>query len=136
MRHVMVVVAVGLICAGAVPLAQETGASQDPLIGSWSGTFEGDSSGTFTMSIGRDESKNLGGTLEVLPEVGEGYSAKFRTVDVDGNAVTLTYDTPGEGAKVQLDGTLDGKTLKGAWKVTDTATNSVASSGSFTSSRQ
>ena len=88
------------------------------------------------MSIGRDEAKNLGGTLEVMFEVGEGYSATFRTIDVDGNTVTLAYDTPGEGAKVQLDGTLDGTTLKGAWKASDPGTNSVASSGSFTISKQ
>ena len=135
MRHILLVVAVALISAASLPLAQGTGTSKDPLAGSWSGTFEGDSSGTFTMSIGRDESKNLGGTIEVVPEIGEGYSAQFRTVDIDGNIVTLTYDLTGEGAKVQLDGTLDGKTLKGAWKVTDTATNSVTSSGNFTSSK-
>jgi hypothetical protein len=136
MRHVMLAVVVALISAPTSPLAQGTGASKDALVGSWAGTYEGDSLGKFTMSIVRDAAKQLGGTLEVAPEEGGGYTATFTSIAVTGNTVVMAYDSPDDGEPVQLDGTLDGTTLKGTWKVFEAGSTTVVASGSFTSSKQ
>ena len=60
MRHVMLAVVVALISAAALPSAQGTGASKDPLVGSWAGTYDGDGTGKFTMSIARDAASSSG----------------------------------------------------------------------------
>ena len=39
-------------------------ASKDPIVGSWAGTYDGDGTGKFTMSISRDAASQLGGTLQ------------------------------------------------------------------------
>jgi len=53
MRHLMLIVAFALISAVASPSAQGTAASKDPIVGSWAGTYDGDGTGKFTMSIAR-----------------------------------------------------------------------------------
>ena len=135
MRHVMSVVLV-LISAVALPLAQGTGASKDPVVGSWAGTYDGEGTGKFTMAIARDASKTLGGTLQVMPDEGGGYTAAFTSIVVTGNAVVLTYTSPDDGGQVQLDGTLEGTTLKGSWKAFEPGSTSVVAGGGFTSSKQ
>ena len=135
MRHVMLVVAVALISAIALPSAQGTAASKDPIVGNWAGTYDGDGTGKFTMSISRDAAKQLGGTLQATPDDGGGFTATFKSIVVDGSKVVMAYDSPGDGGVVTLDATLDGTTLKGTWKSVDGSGNVVASGG-FTSAKQ
>ena len=105
-------------------------------VGSWAGTYDGDSLGTFTMSIVRDAAKQLAGTLQVVREEGGGYTAAFTSIAVNGAIVTLAYDSPSVGGLVQLDGTLDGATLKGTWKAFEPGSSTVVARGGFTTSRQ
>ena len=135
MRHLMLIVAFALIFAVASPSAQGTAASKDPIVGSWAGTYDGDGTGKFTMSIARDAAKQLGGTLQAMPDDGGGFTVTFKSIVVDGSKVAMAYDSPGDGGVVQLDATLDGTTLKGTWKSVDGSGNVVASGG-FTSSKQ
>ncbi len=134
MRHVMLVVAVALISAVALPSAQGP-AAKDPIVGSWAGTYDGDGAGKFTMSISRDAAQQLGGTLEAMPNDGGSFTVTFKSIVVDGSKVTLAYDSPGDGGVVTLDATLDGTTLKGAWKSVD-GSGAVVASGTFTSAKQ
>ena len=129
MRHVMLVVAIALSAAIALPSAQGTTASKDPIVGNWAGTYDGDDTGKFTMSISRDAAKKLGGTLQATSDDGGNFTATFKSIVVDGSKVTMAYDSPGDGGVVTLDATLDGATLKGTWK-------SVDGSGNFTSAKQ
>ena len=68
MRHVMLVVA-SLLSAIALPSGQGTTASKDPIVGNWAGTYDGDGTGRFTMSISRDAAKHSAGSIEVTPEM-------------------------------------------------------------------
>ena len=135
MRHLMLVVAVALISAVTLPSAQAPAASTDPIVGSWAGTYDGDGTGKFTMSISRDAANQLGGTLEATPDGGGVFKVTFKSIVVDGSKVTLAYDSPGDGGVVTLDATLDGTTLKGTWKSVD-GSGTVVASGGFTSSKQ
>ena len=135
MRHVMLVVAVALLSTVALPSAQGTAAANDPIVGNWAGTYDGDGTGKFTMSISRDAAKQLGGTLQAMPDEGGGFTVTFKSIVVDGSKVTMAYDSPGDGGVVTLDATLDGTTLKGTWKSVDSSGNVVATGG-FTSAKQ
>ena len=135
MRHVMLAVAIAIISASALPLAQGAAASNDPIVGRWAGTYDGDGTGKFTMSISRDAAKQLGGTLQAMSDDGGNFTVTFKSIVVDGSKVTMAYDSPGDGAVVTLDATLDGTTLKGTWKSVDGSGNVVASGG-FTSAKQ
>ena len=136
MHHVMLVVAVALISAVALPSAQETAASKDPIVGSWAGTYNGDGTGRFTMSISRDAAKQLGGTLQATSDDGGGVTATFKSIVVDGSNVAMAYDSPENGGPVELQATLDGTTLKGTWKAFEPGTANVVASGAFTSAKQ
>ena len=138
MRPVMFNLAVALVCALALPVAQEKGASTDPVVGSWAGTYDGSGTGKLTMSIVRDADKRLGGPIQVTADDGASYTATFTSIVTDGNAVAIAYDLSLDGGQVvqaQLDGAIDGTTLKGTWQVFD-GSNSVVASGGFTSSKQ
>ena len=97
MRHVMLVVAVALISAIALPSAQGPAASKDPIVGSWAGTYDGDGTGKFTMSISRDAASQLGGTLEATPDGGGVFTVTFKSIVVDGSKVAMAYDSPDDG---------------------------------------
>jgi hypothetical protein len=135
MRHLMLVFVVALSSAIALPSAQGTTASKDPIVGNWAGTYDGDGAGKFTMSISRDAAKQLGGTLQATSDDGGNFTATFKSIVVDGSKVAMAYDSPGDGAVVTLDATLDGTTLKGTWKSVDSSGNVVATGG-FTSAKQ
>lgn len=135
MRHLPWIVAVALLFGTVSTLARDTRAQADRLIGTWAGTFDGESSGHFGMAISRDTSKNLTGSIDVAPEMGDGYTANFTSIEVDGDAVTLSYAT-GDGDTVKLEGTLDGTTIKGSWNVFEQGTTTSVLSGDFTTTRR
>ena len=116
MRTLCLSFVMGLVCAvvaiGAAPSSQT---AEDNVIGAWSGTWDGASTGKYTMSIARDDAKNLGGTIQTVPDEGGGYTATFKSVVVDGETVTISYDSPaGDATKIQLVATTDGANIKGS----------------------
>jgi hypothetical protein len=120
---------------GAALLAAQSGAkrAEDRLAGDWNGTWDGGSTGKYSMTIAREAGK-LTGNLSVSPDGGEGYKVAFKSIAVDGPKVQLRYDAPGGEAEVVLDGTVDGKTLKGTWQALDGGKN-VLDSGTFTGTK-
>ena len=115
----------------AFPTAQS---KQPAIVGTWSGPFDGDSAGTYSMTIAADQSNKLGGTIEVRFEAG-GYHASFKSIVAEGAATTLKYDTE-EGGEVQIDVTIDGASLKGTWKVSDAGSTTAVSTGTMTGTKK
>ena len=64
MRTLCLSFVMGLVCSvvtiGAVPSSKT---ADDKVIGTWTGTWDGASTGKYTMSIARDDAKKLGGTV-------------------------------------------------------------------------
>jgi hypothetical protein len=120
MRRLLPLILLALVVSFARPHAQSATAAEDRVIGTWSGSYTGDGSGTYTMTIARDANKKLGGSLTNTGEGGETFTATFKTVTVDGPKLSITYPTPGgEGGEIRLEATIDKTALTGAWKVVE-----------------
>jgi hypothetical protein len=111
-------------------------APSDALVGKWTGTFAGDSAGKVSLAIAANASQAFGGTIDVVPDGGDGYTATLKTVTIDGGAVKMAYDSPdGAPVEIQMDAALDGATLKGTWTMISTNSKEAMASGTFTCSK-
>jgi hypothetical protein len=136
-RRILSLLTLVLASSIALAAAQSTppAASEDRLIGNWTGTFDGTASGKYTMAFSRDDSKKLAGKVEAMPDGGDGYIATFKSIIVGASTVTIAYDSPdGGGGEVQLEATVDGKSLKGTWKSLDPSKN-VVQIGTFSGTK-
>jgi hypothetical protein len=137
MRTVCLSFVMGLVCSvvtiGAV---QSSKTAEDKVIGTWTGTWDGASTGKYTMSIARDDAKTLGGTMQTVPDEGGGYTATFKSVVVDGDTVTISYDSPEDATEIQIEATTDGANIKGSWKAVDPSSKNVSASGNFVGSKK
>lgn len=105
------------------------------IAGTWSGTYAGDGSGKYTMVISREAGK-LTGTVDTVADGAGEYKATFKSIVVDGKAVKMAYDEPDNPTlEVSLEATVDGASMTGTWKSTNTDTKNVVASGTFTGSR-
>jgi hypothetical protein len=117
--------------------ARSSSSDADRFIGTWSGTYAGDGTGTFTMVLSKDADNKLGGTVETTADGAGSYKATFKSVVVDGESVKMAYDEPSNsGIEVQLSATVDGGSLKGIWNSVDTGAKTVVASGTFTGSKR
>ena len=123
--------AVGAITAPPAPA--QTATAAPAIVGTWNGTYDGEGAGTYSMTIAADPSTGLGGTLKVNPGEG-GYDVTFKSVVTEGRTATLTYDSP-EGGEVQIDVTVDGDGLTGAWKAFEAGTTTVVATGTLSGKR-
>jgi uncharacterized protein (DUF2147 family) len=132
MRHLITTAFVVLSVVGALAAPQKDNAP--PIVGTWSGPYDGDSTGTYSMTISQDASKALTGTVQVNGD-GDSYTAKFKSITAQKDTATLKYDSP-SGGEVQLDVIVDGQALKGTWKATEPGTATPSSTGTFTGTRK
>ena len=117
--------------------AQSSSSAADQVIGTWSGTYSGDASGKYTMVFSADAAKKIGGSVEATADAGNGYTATFKSIVVDGKTVKMAYDDPENAAmEVQLEATVDGNSMTGTWKSVDTGAKSVAATGAFSGSKR
>lgn len=86
--------------------------------GQWDGGWEGaGGAGSFKITLTRGSDGKLSGGVSVGQDSGD-YKATFTSVTVEGNTITAKYDyTPDPQAEIALTGTMEGNTLKGAWKM-------------------
>jgi hypothetical protein len=123
MKHSRLVLAlVAASLAASISLAAQTVNNKMPagekFGGAWAGTFEGDATGKFEMTITTGADGKLGGTISVAPDNGGGYDTSFKSVTVEGDKVILKYDSPGgDGSEATLEGTGDSKAASGKWSI-------------------
>jgi hypothetical protein len=100
--------------------------------GTWTGTWEGaGATGGFELTLEKPKDGPLGGRVSVTGE--PTYKATLRTVAIEGDKLSATYDFPAtEGAEVVLAATFDGNTCKGTWVLREKASGTAAVEGTWT----
>ena len=136
MSRLVSLLSCALVLALSPLYAQGSTSGADHLVGTWAGAYSGDGNGKYTMVLSRDADKKITGTVEVSPDGGNGYSATFKSVVVDGAVVKMAYDDPNNSAmEIQLETKLDGDSMTGTWKSVDTGAKTVVASGTLTGSK-
>jgi hypothetical protein len=125
-------VALLTVALPALPAAQS---KQPAVVGTWNGAYDGDSVGTYSMTVAVGESKALGGTLQVTDSDGGNFTVPFKSVAAKGASATLKYDSS-SGEEVTIDVTIDGASLKGTWKAVDPSTSTAVAAGTLTGTRK
>jgi hypothetical protein len=128
-----------LVIFGAMCAAAQRGAegsvSGEQFLGTWTGTWEGSGSGTLELTLEKDKSGALGGTVSVARE--PTYKASLKTVSFDGKKMTARYDVPpDEEGQVILAASFDGNTASGTWSLRDKANDTEVASGTWTVTRK
>jgi hypothetical protein len=104
-----------VVILGAAAAASQ-GAADEGRAGTWSGTWqaEGGGSGGFELTLEKGKEGPLTGRVEVTGE--PAYKATLKTLTIEGNKLTASYDFPAaDGAEVLLAATFDGNACKGTW---------------------
>ena len=105
--------------------------TDEDLLGTWSGTWEGAGSGGFELTLEKSTDGPMTGRVSVTGE--PTYKATFKTLTIDGRKMRATYDfPPDEGAEVVLAATFDDKKADGTWQVREKANGNVAFKGTWT----
>ncbi|MBS1790142.1 MAG: hypothetical protein JST85_20630 [Acidobacteria bacterium] len=111
-------------------------ASEKNLVGSWSGSWTGDSNGTFEMTITKNADGKLGGTITPKPDGGESYTTPLTAVVLaDGKATIKLADPAGE-VEVTLVATFDGSALNGTYSVRQKADGNEVDKGSLKATKK
>ena len=117
-RSLSVLLLLAVVCAASFSLSAQTtngkASGGEKFSGVWSGTFEGDSSGKFEMTLTPAADGKHTGNLTVTPNDGDSYSVNFKSVVFDGDKVIAKYPAPGDN-EVVMEGTSDGQALSGSW---------------------
>ena len=107
-----------LTCVSYARQAEARKASgNSEVLGTWSGTWEGGSTGKFEMTITKGADGKLTGSLSAHPEGGDGYTTSFKSVDVSGGKLTVTLEDPQGEVRITLEGSLDQTAMKGGYSV-------------------
>jgi hypothetical protein len=136
-RFIVLLVAV----AGLVPFARATqkeakGADDSAFLGTWSGTWTGGSGGTFEMTVSKDASGKLSGSITPSPNNGSPYTSPFRSVVVENGTLTATFDPPDGEVRVTLTATVEGGASKGTYEVYDKNQGGGVESGTWTAKKK
>ena len=86
-------------------------------VGSWSGSWEGGSTGKFEMTISKGAGGKLGGSITASPADGTGYTVQFKSVDVSGGKLTVKLEDPDGEVEITIEGALDPAAMKGSYSV-------------------
>ncbi len=90
--------------------------SATTLVGKWTGSYDGASSGKFELVINQNDSPKLTGLITMLLPEGSGKPITLKTVTYQDGQVVAAYDDP-ENGEVNLTGKLSNPTLKGTWQL-------------------
>ncbi|MFD2935806.1 hypothetical protein [Spirosoma flavum] len=103
-----------------VSVAKAQTSSSDSLttiVGKWSGTFEGASSGKFELVVNQDSNHKLIGQIIMLPGDGSRLPIDLQTIVWQKGKLSATYKDPADGDDdVSFTGDYTSSALKGTWK--------------------
>jgi hypothetical protein len=107
------------------------GTEAQSYLGTWTGTWEGmGSSGGFELTL---EKGNESPTGKVTVTGEPAYSAAIKTLKIDSNKLTASYDFPPDPSlEVLLAAAFEGDTLKGTWVARTKADSGEVASGTWT----
>lgn len=129
-----------LLLLSAAGIARQRGADGtapgEPLVGTWTGTWEGAiGAGGFELTLEKAKDGSIGGGVSVTGE--PTYKATLSTVSFDGPKMTAKYDfPPDENIAVVLEAKFDGNTATGTWAAREKANGGEVASGTWTVSRK
>ena len=89
----------------------------DVLVGNWTGTWNGDTTGKFVMKITKDSEGKLSGRINASSDTGEAFDIYFEPTVAKGNKITAKFEDPFDEREVSIEALLEGSTLKGAYTI-------------------
>jgi hypothetical protein len=102
----------------SVASAQTTASTSDPLstvVGKWTGTYDGASSGNFELVLNKDSNNKLGGQVVMIAPDGNRYPVDLKTATWEDNKLKASYTDPSGGGDVNIIGSFTDPNLKGTW---------------------
>jgi hypothetical protein len=124
-----------LLIFATVGLSLQAAQAADP-VGTWTGTWEGaGGNGGIEIVLEKGKDGALTGRVSVTGELT--YKATLKTVTVDGQKLSWTYDfPPDESIEVQMAATIDGQSIKGNWSARPKAGGDEIASGTLTAEKK
>ena len=115
--------------------ARQTESKKTPgdssVVGMWSGSWQGGNSGTFEMTITKGADGKLGGSLTAKPADGDGYTTRFKSLDVTGGKFIAKVEDPEGEVEITIEGALDPTSMKGSFSVRSKAQGEQVDGGSW-----
>ncbi|GAB3490524.1 hypothetical protein GCM10027341_02350 [Spirosoma knui] len=118
LRKALAILLLTIVATYTAASAQTTASTTDSLaavVGKWTGTFDGASSGKFELVLNKDASNKLGGQIIMLADDGNKYPIDLKTANWRNGKLSASYSDP-SGGDVSFSGTLTDPTLKGSWE--------------------
>ena len=133
---ILVALLCGCLCYGG-QTGNKKSSGTDPSIGNWAGTWTGDGSGKFDMTIAKGEDDQLTGKINVMPDDGDGYTTAFRSISGEAGKKTIKYDAPGDDQfEVVLEANFEGSSAKGAWAIRQKGQDAQLQGGTWTATKK
>jgi len=129
-------VLIAVVGVSAAFMATVSADDSAALVGSWQGSWTGDSSGKFDMTITKGSGGKLSGNISPKPEGSEGYTVEFKTVEVASGKLTAKFEDPEGEVEIVMTGSVEGKSAKGTYTVRQKSGGSQAETGSWTMTRK
>jgi len=121
---------------GQLAQAQSKDKKADAFLGTWSGSWTGGSDGILELTISKGADGTLGGSITPSPSHGDSFTATFKSVVVEDQKLTATFDSPDGGAEATLTGTLEEGAAKGAYTLKEKSQGSVVETGTWTAKKK
>src|SRR5215813_5662833 len=130
--------AILLIAASAIVVTQTAVANSEDnaFVGTWQGSWTGQGSGKFEMTISKGSGSKLSGTISPKPDDGEVYTVAFKSVEVSAGKLLTKFEDPNGELDIALTGTAEGKSAKGTYTVRQKSDGTEVDSGTWTATRK
>jgi hypothetical protein len=116
--------------------AGQKDSAKNKLVGKWAGTWTGESSGKFEMTISKDAAGKLSATITATPDQGEPNTMVSTSMEQTAEKIKIKCDGQGSEVEVVLEGAFEGQSLKGSYSVRNKGQGDQVESGSWSASKK